>query len=185
MKSLLWGLWDWGDIFLALKSKLYFWRRGWVKRADSWLNSLIRSAGNFRIWNNVDHQGAVSTWFFHTTNDWRRKWQPTPVLLPGKSHGRRSLVGCSPWGHKESATTEWLHFHFTSLQWLAFLSTLACNYRLAKSPFQNIPSQVRAPECRGYNQSFGWHSCLSSPKIEHAGPFTDSKGIYGIHLCSY
>ena len=33
------------------------------------------------------------------TNYWRRQWQPTPVLLPGKSHGRRSLVGCSPWGH--------------------------------------------------------------------------------------
>ena len=29
---------------------------------------------------------------------WRRQWQPTPVLLPGESHGRRSLVGCSPWG---------------------------------------------------------------------------------------
>ena len=42
---------------------------------------------------------------------WRRQWQPTPVLLPGKSHGRRSLVGCSPWGCKESDTTEWLHFH--------------------------------------------------------------------------
>ena len=37
---------------------------------------------------------------------WRRKWQPTPVLLPGKSHGQRSLVGYSPWGHKESAMTE-------------------------------------------------------------------------------
>ena len=37
-----------------------------------------------------------------------RKWQPTPVFLPGKSHGSRSLVG-SPWGHKESDTTEWLH----------------------------------------------------------------------------
>ena len=39
---------------------------------------------------------------------WRRKWQPTPVSLPGKSHGQRSLVGCSPWGCKESGTTEWL-----------------------------------------------------------------------------
>ena len=38
---------------------------------------------------------------------------PTPVLLPGKSHGRRSLVGCSPWGLKESGTTERLHFHFS------------------------------------------------------------------------
>ena len=37
---------------------------------------------------------------------WRRQWHPTPVLLPGKSHGRRSLVGCSPWGREESDTTE-------------------------------------------------------------------------------
>ena len=37
---------------------------------------------------------------------WRRKWQPTPVSLPGKSHGHRSLVGCSSWGLKESGTTE-------------------------------------------------------------------------------
>ena len=44
---------------------------------------------------------------------WRRQWQPTPVLLPGKSHGWRSLVGCSPWGHWESDTTEQLHFHFS------------------------------------------------------------------------
>ena len=40
------------------------------------------------------------------------KWQPTPVLLPGESHGGRSLVGYSPWGRKESDTTERLHFHF-------------------------------------------------------------------------
>ena len=40
---------------------------------------------------------------------WRRKWQPTPVFLPGESHGWRSLVGYSPWGRKESDTTEWLH----------------------------------------------------------------------------
>ena len=44
---------------------------------------------------------------------WRRQWHPTPVLLPGKSHGWRSLVGCSPWGRKESGTTERLHFHFS------------------------------------------------------------------------
>ena len=43
---------------------------------------------------------------------WRRKWQPTPVFLPGESHGRRSLVGYSPQSHKESDTTERLHFHF-------------------------------------------------------------------------
>ena len=37
---------------------------------------------------------------------WRRRWHPTPVLLPGKSHGQRSLVGCSPWGREEWNTTE-------------------------------------------------------------------------------
>ena len=42
---------------------------------------------------------------------WRRKRQSPPVLLPGKSHGQRSLVGYSPWGCKESDTTERLHFH--------------------------------------------------------------------------
>ena len=43
----------------------------------------------------------------------RRQWHPTPVLLPGKSHGRRSLVGCSSWDLEESDTTERLHFHFS------------------------------------------------------------------------
>ena len=43
----------------------------------------------------------------------RKQWQPTPVLLPGKSHGQRSLVGCNPWGHEESDMTERLHFHFS------------------------------------------------------------------------
>ena len=42
-----------------------------------------------------------------------RQWHPTPVLLLGKSHGWRSLVGCSPWSGKESDTTESLHFHFS------------------------------------------------------------------------
>ena len=43
----------------------------------------------------------------------RRKWHSTPKLLPGKSHGQRSLVGCSPWGREESDTTERLPFHFS------------------------------------------------------------------------
>ena len=43
----------------------------------------------------------------------RRQWHPTPVLLLGKSHGWRSLLGCNPWGCLESDTTERLHFHFS------------------------------------------------------------------------
>ena len=48
--------------------------------------------------------------------NWRRQWQPTPVLLPGKSHGWRSLVGCSLWGWEDSERTEQLHFHFHALE---------------------------------------------------------------------
>ena len=55
---------------------------------------------------------------------WRRQWQPTPVLSPGKSHGWWSLVGYSPWGLKESDMTEQLHF--TSLP-VAQKAESACN----------------------------------------------------------
>ena len=57
---------------------------------------------------------------FYSSNFWRllrfqrrRQWHPTPVLLPGKSHGRRSLEGCSPWGRWGSDVTERLHCHFS------------------------------------------------------------------------
>ena len=60
---------------------------------------------------------------------WRRKWQSTPVLLLGKAHGWRSLVGYSPWDHKESDTTERLHF-FESCESLfpkqRFMVSLLC-----------------------------------------------------------
>ena len=51
---------------------------------------------------------------------WRRKWKPTSVLSPRKFHGWRSLVDYSPWGHKESDTTEQLHFRFTLYIILAY-----------------------------------------------------------------
>ena len=57
----------------------------------------------------------ISAWTFDRlcTLTRRRQWHPTPVLLPGRSHGWRSLVGCSPWVHEELDTTERLHFHFS------------------------------------------------------------------------
>ena len=51
---------------------------------------------------------TIRAWAFR-----RRHWRPIPVLLPGKSNGRRSLVACSPWGRQELDTTERLHFHFS------------------------------------------------------------------------
>ena len=59
----------------------------------------------------------------------RRQWHPTPVLLPEKSHGRRSLVGCSPWGHEESDTTGGFtftfHFHVLEKDMATHSSVLA------------------------------------------------------------
>ena len=62
---------------------------------------------------------------------WRRKWQPTPVLLPGKPHGRKSLVGYNPWGHKESDTTEQLHFHFRRRRNMSDVEGILCPACLA------------------------------------------------------
>ena len=53
----------------------------------------------------VGHDSATSLSLF-TSMHWRRKWQPTPVFLPGESQGQRSLVGCRLWGRTESDTTE-------------------------------------------------------------------------------
>ena len=63
--------------------------------------------------NMKEYKIDLCSWF---SNDYlyvTRRWHPTPVLLPGKSHGWKSLVGCSPWGREESDTTERLHFHFS------------------------------------------------------------------------
>ena len=65
--------------------------------------------------NTLSSEHNSKTFRFHLTmldRRRRRQWHPTPVLLPGKSHVWRSLVGYSPWGHEESDTTERLHFHF-------------------------------------------------------------------------
>ena len=61
----------------------------------------LQSMGSLR----VRHDWATSLSLF-TFMHWRRKWQPTPVFLPGESHGRGSLVGCCLWGHTASNTTE-------------------------------------------------------------------------------
>ena len=59
------------------------------------------------------HGEKISTFALSYGSFRRRQWHPTPVLLPGKSHGQKSLVGGSPWGRTESDMTERLHFHFS------------------------------------------------------------------------
>ena len=69
----------------------------------------------FQIGKGVRQGCILSSCLFNLYAEYiqKRQWQPTPVLLPGKSHGRRSLVGCRPWGREELDTTERLHFHFS------------------------------------------------------------------------
>ena len=61
----------------------------------------------------IQLQSPCCAYFQRFSRQWGRQWHPTPVLLPGKYHGWRTLVGCSPWSHWESDTTEQLHFHFS------------------------------------------------------------------------
>ena len=84
------------------------------------------------LWGYVRWRNHLSTLLWPC---WRRKWQPTPVFLPGEVHGERSLVGYSPWGHKELETTEWLNTGLATACWYSQkgLDTLAwtrdfCNF---------------------------------------------------------
>ena len=88
---------------MATHSSILAWRIPWMEELGG-----LQSMGSQR----VGHDWATSL-HFTSSFMWRRQWHPTPVLLPGKSHGWRSLVGCSPWGHEELDTTEWLYFHFS------------------------------------------------------------------------
>ena len=81
---------------MAPHSSTLAWKIPWMEEPGR-----LQSMGSLR----VGHDWATSLSFF-TFMHWRRKWQPTPVFLPGESQGRGSLVGCRLWGRTESDTTE-------------------------------------------------------------------------------
>ena len=88
----------------------------------------------------------------------RRQWHPTPVLLPGKSHGQRSLVGCSPWGRWESDTQSRTH-------WATLFSLFTFTYWRRKSQ----PTPVFLPgESQGWESLVGFHlwDCTESDMTE-------------------
>ena len=106
----------------------FIWKFKWLRRTKqswkrtkleqnhtSWFQNLLQSCSNQ---DHVEPALRYDIWVSgkelkdEEINSWR-KWQPTPIFLPGEFHGERSLVGSSPWGHKESDTTEWLT-HFLS-----------------------------------------------------------------------
>ena len=65
---------------------------------------------------NAGYKGDVGSNSWVRKIPWRRKWQPNPVFLPGNPHGQRSLVGYSPWSHKESDITEHTHTEYQKIQ---------------------------------------------------------------------
>ena len=85
--------WWWA---MAPHSSTLAWKIPWTEEPGG-----LQSVGSL----GVGHDWATSLWLF-TFMHWKRKWQPTPVFLPGESQGRGSLVGCCLWGCTESDTTE-------------------------------------------------------------------------------
>ena len=81
---------------MAPHSSTLAWKIPWTKESGR-----LQSTGSL----GVGHDWVTSLSFF-TFMHWRKKWQPTPVFLPGESQGQGSLVGCRLWGHTESDTTE-------------------------------------------------------------------------------
>ena len=109
------------------------------------------------------------------------QWQPTPVLLPGNSHGWRSLVGCSPWGRKESGTTERLHFHFL----------LSCIGEGNGNPLQHscleIPKDRGGCHLRGHTESDITEATQQADSfywfIWHLATFVPGKQKYKSSFC--
>ena len=120
---------------------------------------------------------------------WRRKWQSTPVLLPGKSHGQRSLVGYSPWGRKELERTERLHFHFQTMVEVmkimvtSFKRSHACTAILsAPNPAGGQHWPTPPLETPGHSQaslvSFLWSHCSFLLGPRHKVLFVPSKSLF-------
>ena len=113
----------------------------------------------------------------------RRQWHPTPVLLPGKSHGRRSLVGCSPWGREELDTTEHLHFHALGKEMATHSSVLAWRIPGTEEP-SGLPSMEDSVSAQSRTRLKRLSSSSSSSmllKFHLKGAFLNHKDIF-LHL---
>ena len=94
-------------ICISSKGGKNMWSKLFEKKNQNWRINVVQSQNLLKL------QYAKGIIMPVRVPVWRRQWHPTPVLLPGKSHGWRSLVGCSPWGRLKSDATERLHFHFS------------------------------------------------------------------------
>ena len=129
---------------MAPHSNTLAWKIPWMEEPGR-----LQSMGSLR----VGHDWAASLSLF-TFMHWRRKWQPTPVFLPGESQERGSLVGCHLWGHTESDTTEvtqqqqqlftytmtMLHIYQTQMFYVETLTSQALQFTTTPAvPCSHIP----------------------------------------------
>ena len=92
----------WSDICISLRNN-----RLRISKMNIFTMEIVHATSKAYLIYKPGRKRQIS---YDITYMWSRKWQPTPAFLPGKSHGRRSLVGYSPWDHRELDMTEWLHF---------------------------------------------------------------------------
>ena len=112
----------------------------------------LQSMGSLR----VGHDRATSLSLF-TFMHWRRKWQPTPVFLPGESQGRGSLVGCRLWGRTESDMTDVILQHQGQTYW-----------EFPGSPMvPTLHFYCRGPGLEPWNPGEGTKICMAWPKINN------------------
>ena len=125
---------------------------------------------------------------------WRRKWQPTPVLLPGESHGRRSLVGYSPQGCKESDVTERLHF--LSFLYVKCILIAVYHQLICTKPTMNFPRSTQShlkwrlalppgQSCSSHSllHSQDYKAQLLSPSAWLGSPGVCCQRMRGLHTC--
>ena len=144
-------------------------------RLVTWHSFVLDTSWLIGVWNERTFSTSSFTFIhellfriiLYSANNQRRQWQLTPVLLPGKSHGWRSLVGCSPWVRCESDMTEQLCFHFS----------LSCIGEGNGNPLQR--SCLENPRdggawwsaVYGVSQSRTWLKWLSSSSSKQSGPW--------------
>ena len=142
---------------MAPHSSTLAWTIPWTEEPGR-----LQSLGSRR----VGHDRATSLSLF-TFMHWRRKWQPTPVFLPGESQGQRSLVGCRLWSHTELDTTEVTQQQQQQLQSLGFPGgsdgkESACN----AGNLGSIPGSGRSP-----GEGNGNPSSILAGRILYRGPW--------------
>ena len=150
---------------MATHSSTLAWKIPWMEEPGR-----QQSMGSKR----VGHDWATSLSLL-TFMHWRRKWQPTPVLLPGESQGRGSLVGCRLWGRTESDTTESMQQQQQQLRLFpsdleSYLPKLLkeSKWRRSAQPRQ----ELQLPTCRGQIKMCTWPAhCLRVPSAHtHLAP---------------